>query len=98
MFRPIKHKHLPTRALRRNQVRVLGHIPRPIYLFRMQNLLRNLDSRLLGLGGEGVATELSPFVVIGGAVESVGGVAFAVGEVHCRDLEVVLRLTGSVCA
>ena len=41
-------------------------------------------------------TELTTFIVVGGAVKSVSAVRVTVGEVHGRDLEIVLGLTGGV--
>ena len=40
--------------------------------------------------------EFATFIVVRGAVKSVGAVRVAIGKVYRRDLEIVLGLTGGV--
>ena len=76
MLCPVKDQNFSRSAFGGNQIRILGHIPRLVDFSRVNYLLDYLD---LGRGGNGVATQLSPFFV---PFE----VDIAFGEVDCCDL------------
>ena len=95
MLRPIEHKHLPTNRLRRDQVRVLRHVPRAVHLPVVVNALHDLHARR---GRERVPAELAALVVVRRVIELVGGGAGGLGDLDGGDLEVVLRLAGGVGA
>ena len=61
MLRPIEHKHLPTDRLRRDQVRVLRHVPRAVHLPVVVDALHDLDARR---GRKRVPAELAALVVV----------------------------------
>ena len=91
VLRPIKHKHLPAHRLGRDEVGVLGHVPRAVDFAFVVDALDDLDARG---GGEGVPPEFAPVVVVVATVELVrtrGGVV-TLGYLDGRDLEVVLCL------
>lgn len=95
MFRAIEDQHIPTDRLGSNQVRILGHVARPVDLAVMVDLLDDLDARC---GGDGVPAQLPALVVIRVAIELVRVGASALGDLDCGYLEVVLRLAGGVRA
>lgn len=96
MFRAVENEHLASDSLGRDQVGVLGHIPRPVHFPCMVDLLYDLNA---GLGRDGVAAQLAPLVVVVCAVELIrGGAAIALWDLNSSNLEVVLRLAGGVCS
>ena len=98
MLRPIKNQHFPRNSLRRNQVRILGHIPRPINLPCMVDLLYNLDARGRG---DRMSPQFPTLVIVICTIELVcprpACARIAFGDVDGGDLEVVLCLAGCVC-
>lgn len=68
MFCAIEHVHFPGHRLCRDQVRVLGHITRPVDLALVVDFLNDLNTRLRGYG---VSTQFAAFVIIVCTVESV---------------------------
>lgn len=96
MLRTIEYIDLAGDSLRRDEVGVLRHIPRTVHLTLMVDFLDDLDARL---GRNGMSSELATLVIVVGTVELVRvGALVAFGELHLRDLEVVLRLAGGVRA
>lgn len=95
MLRPIKHIHLSRNRLSRNQVGVLWHIPRTVHLALVVDALRDLYTRGVG---NGVSTQFSAFIVIVRTIERICTWTLAFGDLDGGNLEVVLRLAGSVCA
>lgn len=96
MFRTVEHINLSGNGLRGNEVRVLRHVARPVHFAFVVDFLNDLDTRLWR---DGMATKLTAFVIVVCTIELVrGGAIVAFRKVYLGDLEVVLRLSGRVCA
>ena len=94
MLGPIKHKDFSRNRLRRNQIRILRHIPRPIDFPRMVNLLYDLNA---WLRWNSMAAQLAPGIVVVRTVELVCRWArIALRDLDRGYLQVVLGLAGGV--
>jgi hypothetical protein len=96
VLRPVKDQHLPAHGFGRDQIRVLRHVSRAVDLAGVVDSLNDGDARR---GRECMAAELTCRVRVRCAGELVcTGGGHALGNLDGRDLEVVLRLAGGVCA
>lgn len=96
MLCPVKDINISVYALRRDEVGILGHIPCPVNLSFVVDLLNDVDARLWR---DGMAPQLAAVVVVVGAIEFVcRWTIITFGKVDFRDLEVVLSLTRGVRA
>ena len=96
MLCAIKDVNLAGNSLRRDEVRILGHITRPVDLALVVDFLDNVDTRLWR---DGMATELAALVIVVRPVEFIcGGAIITLREVYFGNLEVVLGLAGRVRA
>jgi hypothetical protein len=98
VLRPIKDENLSSDSFSCDEVRFLGHVPRPVDLPGMIDLLDNLNNLYARLRRDSVATQFAPFVIIVRAVQFVRrGAAIAFGNLNSGYLEVVLSLPGCMC-
>ena len=61
VLRPVEHKHLTRDSLSRDEVGILGHVPRAVDLPGVVDLLNDLYP---GLRWERMASELPPVIVV----------------------------------
>jgi hypothetical protein len=94
VLRAVEHEHLAVDRLRREQVRVLRHVPRAVDLARVVDALHDLHAPR-----ERVPAQLATRVVVRAPVEHVRAPPTgAQGDLHGRDLQVVACLPGCVRA
>lgn len=95
MLCAVKDQHFSRNSFRCDEIWVLGHVPRTVDLSVVVDFL---DDLYPGAGGQRVSSELAAFIVVVGTVKFIGSrcrvVAF--GDLDCRDLQVVLRLSRCV--
>ena len=96
MLCAIEDEYFPRDGLGRDQVWVLRHVARTVDLALMVDALNYLDARR---GGQRVAAELAPLIVVVAPVEAVRrGAVVALWKVDGGNLEVVLGLPRRVRA
>lgn len=92
MLRPVKHVHIPTDRLCRQQIRVLGHVPSPVDLAIVVDRLNGGHSS----GRTRVRTHLPPVLVVLCQTSRVG--RRGVGDLDLGDDQLILGLAGGVRA
>ena len=95
MFCTIKNEYISHNCFRCNQVRILGHVPCSVDLPIVVDFL---DDLYPGCRWKVVATQFPPFIVIVCPVKLIRSSCriIPLGYLHARNLQVILRLPGSM--